>query len=259
MALGTKPIFYYVSEVDNTNFRVDFVEPNESPLERTAELRVGGRSLTQLATELQRALNDTGELDYTVTVDRDARTFIISASDIFELNVASGSNLGTTAFSLLGFTGSDRTGLSSYESDTAIGFTYSPQFPLQDYLPSINNVEGIEPSVNESADGTIEIVTFGNRSFVEFDIRYISETTKSPYNPSARNPNALSEIRSFMDFLILRQPIEFMEDIADRSVFETLQLERTRSSRLGVGYEIKEERGLQNYFTTGLLRFRKVD
>ena len=74
------------------------------------------------------------------------------------------------------------------------------------------------------------------------------------------NQSALSEIRSFLDFCITKQNIEFMPDSSNRSSFEILLLESTRKSKQGTSYELKEllGQGLDEYYESGSLKFRRV-
>jgi hypothetical protein len=201
-------------------------------------------------------MNAQGSQDYTVSFDRDTRLVTISASSNFDLLATTGTS-GFSILSALGFL-TDKTGSNSYTSDLAIGNTYTPQFLLQDWVAPENNKEGIEPSVQESANGEIEVLTFGDRSFFEFNIRFINDFDRAPNSLIETDINAIQNARNFLDFCTNRSPLELMRDRDDRNTFETIRLERTRSDRSGVGFDLREMRGLQGWYETGTLVFRKI-
>jgi len=260
MTIQTRPVFYYVDEITETSNLLNFSEPNIAPDELAATLDVGSRSMTDLMTEIEKGLNDAGDQDYTVTLDRDTRFVTISSSDVFDLYPVTGSNTGLSAFSLIGFT-TDRTGLSSYESDVVMGGEYSPQFYPQSYKSFENNIENVQASVNESASGIIEVLSFGQRRFMEMNITFITNRPQSKSAPIENNPNAMSETRSFLTFLITKSNLEYMEDRDNRSTFDKILLESTKQSRQGTAFQLNElvNKGFEEFFETGTLKFRKVE
>lgn len=258
MSITTDPIFYTIDNVDTNNNLLNFKEPNVSGDEITATLNVGSYSMSQLMTEVARAMNEAGSETYGVTLDRDTRIVTISSSDTIELLVSTGSNSGLSVFSLIGFTGADRTGAATYDGD-AIGSTYEPQFALQEFRGFDTNKEGVRPSINEAADGTVEVITFGNRQFMEFDIRFTTDYPQGKGSPITENLTGVSDLRTFMDFLITKSNLEFMQDKTDRNTFNVMLLESTSKSRTGTGYQLRERYDIaQGYFDTGKLKFRKV-
>lgn len=262
MTIQTKPVFYFIDGVTGENNLLNFIEPGNPPgLELTAILNVGSRSMTNLMTEVGRALNNAGEEEYTVTFNRDTRIVTISATDTFELLVSSGSNIGSDPFALLGFTGADRTGASTYDGDTAIGTEYLIQFPLQGFKDFDNNKEGVQSSLNESAAGIIEVVTFGDKRLMEMELTFITDDFKAKGNIVDNNPTGIQDARDFLDFIITKSDLEFMPDRTDRAIFDTVLLERTRKSRQGTAYELNEllSQNIENHFTTGRLTFREVE
>lgn len=260
MAILTTPVFYYVDQINSSNFLINFKEPNISSAELTAELNAGGYSLTELGAEVARALNAAGQQEYTATFDRDTRKFTFTSTDTFELLASSGSAIGTSPFSILGFDAIDKTGASSYESDSASGTEYTPQFPLQEFVGFEDQIDAILPSVNESASGTVEILTYGNRQLMNFSIKYITDNPQSSTSPITNNANAVQEVRDFLTFAITKSNIEFMKDSSNRSAYDIILLERTRSSRTGTGFTLRElyNQNLIGFYETGDLRFRKV-
>jgi hypothetical protein len=253
MGISTRVKFYYINPITKDNNNLDF---NEGAGEINAQVAVGAKSPEQLALAVQRALNDNSENDYTVDFDRTTGFITISSSIVFDLLAASGTS-GFSILPTLGFT-TDQTGLNSYTGTTPIQETYIPQFLLQDFLAPEDNIQGIQPSVQESAQGEIEVITFGNRSFFEFNIRFINDLDRNPTSIIEVNTNAIQETRDFLNFCITKSPLEIMRDRDNPAIFETIQLESNRSSRDGVGFRLQEIRGLQNWYETGLLIFRKI-
>jgi hypothetical protein len=250
--------FLYGYTVPADGFYLNF---NEGAGEITAELRPGKYSFTQLASEVSRALNAIGGQDYTVSVNRTNRTFTISAAANFSLLITSGANAGESVFTLIGFTGADVTGTNTYTSNNATGTIYSPQVRLQDFVSASDNSEYIQSTVNESSSGSIEIYSVGKISRFEFNLKYVNNHVEFDSSIIRKNTNALSELRSFMDFCITRSQIEFMPDESDLATYHIIQLEKTQQSQNGVGYKIKEMlgMGLGEFYETGLLIYRKVN
>lgn len=260
MTIQTIPVFYYVNGITKDNNLLNFVEPLISASELTATLAVGSRSMTDLMTEVARALTDAGANDYTAVFDRDTRIVTISADSDFDLLVLSGSNLGLSAYGLIGFTGSDQTGGATYDGDGAMGSTYSPQFKPQSFKSFDNNNEGILSSVNESASGVLEVVTFGDRRFMEMNLTFITDRLRAKGGPIRNSQTAVADIRAFLEFLIGKSNLEFMPSESDLATFNKVILESTRKSKQGTSYELREliSRNLEDYYETGILKFRKV-
>jgi len=257
MTIQTIPAFYFIDPISTDNQNLDFLEPLELGFEITAAITPGAFSLTNLMIQVKNAMESVGEQVYTVSVDRDTRIVTISSTAIFDLLISTGST-GNSIFSTLGFNGADLTGLTSYTGDTAIGSVYIPQFIPQSFNSFENNVENISASVNESADGVVEVITFGEVSKMSFNIKFVTERVRSNESRIENNQNSLSELRLFMNFLITKQELEFMIDRSDRSSFQTIFLDRTAISKTGVGYRFREliKQGLNDYFETGKLVFR---
>lgn len=253
MGITTKPQFYYIDPITKDNNNLDF---DEGLGEINASVTVGAKSPEQLALATQRALNANSDNEYTVDYDRVTRLITISSSSNFDLLAAT----GTSGFSILPTLGflTDQTGSNSYTGTETVGNVYRPQFLLQDFVAPENNVEGVEPSVQESAQGEIEVITFGNRSFFEFNIRFINNFDRDPTSPVEVDLQGIENARTFLNFCITKSPLEIMRDRNDPDTFETILLERTRGNRSGVGFELTEIRGLQEWFETGLLVFRKI-
>lgn len=254
MGILTKPKFYYIEAV-GLNSR--FISFDEGLGEIVAELNPSSYSIEELMLEAQRAVNLVATQAYTFDFDRINRTVTISASSNFDLLVTTGSNFGLDAFGLLGFT-SDQTGSNSY-TGAVIGSEYIPQFPLQDFESFDDNEESVQASINESASGIVEVVSFGRRRFMNLNIRYIKNGQPCSDSIYGNDPNAITNIRNFLSFCIGKGRLEFMIDQENENVFDKVLLESTPESKDGVSYRLKEMNGLQGFFETGKLKFRRVN
>jgi hypothetical protein len=260
MSLETIPIFYYIESITNDNLQLNFIEPNAAATELTANLNVGSYTLSSLGTEVARALNAAGQNTYAVTLDRDLRKYTISADDDFNLLVDTGTNSSSSAYSTIGFTGSDRTGGSSYQGDAA-GTVYEPQFYLKGYSPFSQNKGSTYTKVNEAASGTeIEVVTYGSKRTMEFTIDLITNLKGSVHYDGCEDIDHVQAAKDFLDFITDKNKLEFMEDKSATSDFSAILLEATDVASDGSGYRLKNlySRNLPKYFETGKLRFRQL-
>jgi hypothetical protein len=257
MAITTRSQWYFGQFISETNFAID-IEESGNPI--AASLNPGDYSLTNFATEIARALNNSGALNtYTVTVDRDTRAYTISADGPFDILPITGPRAGLSGWQVIGFD-ADQTGASSYTGGGS-GSVYRPQFLLQDYVPSENDQGSQEASVNDSASGNTEVVSFGSVKFMSCNIRYITEQPMGYKAPIENNQNAVSEARDFLLYLTQKRIVEFMPDRETPATFESMILESTRQSSQGTRFQLQERfaNNLPNYYDTGLLRFRIVE
>lgn len=254
MSIFTTPVFYYGYSVTVNDIYINF---DEGIGELTATVTAGNYSFTDMAAAVASALNEIGGQVYTVVANRVDRTFTISASSPFDLLFSSGSNSGLSVASVIGFTASDKTGASSYTSDTSAGNEFVPQFPLQDYVSLDDYQEFSQANINESASGKVEIFSIGTRKFLEFNIGPVTDNAVKGLFTS--DSGAVAKLRSFMQFLVTKSDIEFMPDQNDRDTFNTIILESSPTSSSGTGYKLRElyGRGLVGFFETGKLKFRE--
>lgn len=256
--IDTYSIFYYGIEIDTDNQNLNF---NEGGSELTAVIDAGTYTHTDFATAIKTALDAAGALTYTVTFNRDDRTYTISAGSNFSLLVSSGSTVGSGPFSLIGFTGSDRTSASTYTGNTTSGSAYEPQFKFQSWVSDDDNQSKVDAQVNESANGEVEVVSFGSRKIIELNIKYATDRDVSKSGQIKNNASGVANLRSFMQFAIGKGPFELMEDISDRSTYKKVILESTPEDSKGTAYKLKEfslNGGPTGFYETGVIKLRNL-
>lgn len=253
--IETKSVFYYGFTVTANNFAIDF---DDGLGETEADIKLSNYTFTTLADAIALALNNAGTQVYTVTTDRDNRFYTISAPSNFDLLVTTGQRAGVSIWSTIGFT-SDKTGSNTYTSDVAAGFEYLPQFRLQNFTPTENFRKKVEAKVNQSATGIVEVITFGQVNYTQFEITNITEYPQNNRGGIDNDPNAVTNARNFLEAITDKQIVEFMRDRDNRNLnVESLLIEKTPESGVGVDFRLKEIRKRQGWFETGLLLFRKV-
>ena len=259
MTVQTKSQFYYGHTITESNFTVDFDDGVLGV--KTANLRIGGYSLTDYATEIARAMNEVGEQTYSTSINRSTRTITITASASFDLLWSTGPTAGVSTASLAGFDATDLTGLTSYESQNASGSVYRPQFLLQNYIDFDDFQEASSASVSVSANSqVIQVASFGTAKFMEYNDTYITNNSQGKGGAIEENLTGVSDARTFLEYLITKAPVEFMKDRDNPATFNECILESSQQSRQGVGFRLYElyGRGLAGYFETRTLRFREL-
>ena len=94
---------------------------------------------------------------------------------------------------------------------------------------------------------------------MNLNIRYIKNGQPCSDSIYGNDPNAITNIRNFLSFCIGKGRLEFMIDQENENVFDKVLLESTPESKDGVSYRLKEMNGLQGFFETGKLKFRRVN
>lgn len=258
MALAKHSKFYYINPVTDANFYLNFSE--DGIIELTAEVQIGEFTPEVLAEKVENALNEAGAETYTVTFNRVTRTYLITATGNFQLLLFSGMQVGNDLWPLLAFTGADTALATSHESNGIAGFMFEPQFILQDYVSSDQYQESIKGVQNVSANGIVEVVSFGLQQFIEMKMLFQNNLNTGGW-PIKKSSTGYTDLISFMSFIIRKIPIEFMEDGSDLNTFENIILESTSSNQAGLGFKIMEmtDRQIAGYYETGLLKFRVVE
>ena len=253
--IQTRSSFFTLDPVDSTNFYLDF---NEGSGELTAEVEVGSYTMTDIIDAIEAAMNAVGTQAYTVTFDRDARKFTISATNPFSLLVSTGTHVGNDIFSLIGFTGADRPSGTSHLANLQAGTEYVPQFWLQDFVDPLNFQKAISSTVSKTTSGDVEVVKFGIEKFYEFSIKLVTNISQGGSGFVEDDPSGVENLRAFLVFCTNKSNLEFMPDRDDKNVFFKILLESTEQEKDGTGFKIKElyDSGLPGFFESGKLTFR---
>lgn len=256
MALSTYSVFYFGIEVTGSTKWLDL---SEGGPEINIEFTPKSYSLSELANELSTKLNTDGSLDYTVTVDRNARLLTISASGSFEFLFNTGTNSANSIASVLGFSATDTGSSTAHTSSNPIGSVYEPQFILQDFVDKNQNEFLIDANVNRAADGTVETVKFGSERFFEMSFKFINQGILKG-NPFIYNATGLDDANNFFSNIINKVTFEFMPDKNNRNNFTKVILESTRESRDGTAYKLDElvSQSLPNIYEINQIRLRVV-
>jgi len=257
MALGVFSAFYYGYKITSEN---NFINFDEGLGELTALVPVGTYTLSGIASAIRDAMNAVGDEVYTVAVDRTTRRVTISGTATFDLLTNTGSQSGLSPFSLLGFdTTSDLTGATSYTSPLSSGKSYEPQFWLQDYTDPEVFYDRVDPAVNETASGEVEVISFGLVKFAEFSIKFI---TNLPQDGKVikNNPTGVSDAVDFFLNITERGLFEFIPDISQPGNFYSVILDELGGNRNGVGFKLRELTGqnLPGYFEVNSIKLRVV-
>lgn len=255
MSLTTFSGFIYGHDISEDNQFIDFNEDGFTEI--GAQIKIGSYTLASFIDAVSNAMNEAGDSTYTVTVNRTTRLITITGSAPFNITVTSGSHFAISAFSLMGFS-TNRSGSNTYTADLPSGFLYEPQYKLQRYVDFSDIVESADSSVNTSASGIVEVVSFGQNQFMECNITYATNIIGQ--GVIKNNSAGVTDLRAFMNYAIQKKPMEFIPNLAAPTVFISCILERTQKNSKGVGFQLYElySRGLANYFETGTLTFRKV-
>lgn len=257
MALNTFSTFYLLDPVTDNNFYLPF---DEGSGELTAEVAIGEYTVTTITDAISDAMNAVGTNTYSVAFNRNDRTYTITGDGTFSLLLTTGSQIGVDVFSLLGFSGADTASALSHTSNSAAGVVFTPQFKLQDYIASDDFQEATSAAVSTTANGLVEVISFGQTQFIEMNIMFSTDIAQTKNGPIRNNPNGVSDLRNFLLFATKKYPFEFIPDESDVDTFETVLLEKTASDGKGVGFKLREifDKGLPGYYETGKLTLRKI-
>lgn len=263
MALDTKSVFYYGYRV-TAQPQNGFLNIDEGSGEVTFQVPVGTYTLSTLVESLRNTLLTQGTLDYSVTVDRSTRKVTISATTNFDLLTNTGTNAGSSLWSLLGFdTTADLTGSNTYTSQSASGLAYYPQFFLQSYVDSESFQAKQDASKNIAADGkTVEVINFGIAKFIEMDIKFItSRLDIADGQLIDKNDNGYEDAVAFFKDITNINEFEFMPDKSDAGTFFRCILENTPGFEDGTGYRLRElfNQNLRDVYESGVIRLRVID
>lgn len=255
---NTKSSFFYDFDISSDEIYIDF---NEGGGELTATLDVGSYTAEGLATEIKTQMDSAGGLVYTVDFNRSTRKYTISSTSNFSILCNTGSNVSQGAYSVLGLGAADLSGASTYTAGSVAGSIYQPQYELQNYIGPDDNQRAVDETVNVSASGKVEVVTFGTQKFIEFNMMYITDVEQPSGGPIESNTSGHANARTFMQYLKQKKEFEFMPDRDTPDTYYTVILERTPESGNGTAYKLKPMygAGLPSYYETGMMTLRVIE
>lgn len=256
-ALENHSKFYYGWQVTNSNKYVDF---NDGAGVKTATLKVGYYSSTDLMIEIKKKMDALSSLDFTISFNRTTRKFAISSTSNFSLLFSTGPNSAQSTSELLGYAASNKTGANSYLAENVSGFEYSTQFYIQSYKDTSTNRKAIDGTVNKSASGAIEVIKFGNERFMEGEFLFITNITQESISIIRTNNQGREDFIQFIEWCTEKAPVEFIKNENSPDSFQQLVLESTPSDSKGLDYDLIEmyDRGLAQYYRSGVLKFRLI-
>lgn len=254
-ALENHSKFYYGWLITNTNKYIDF---NDGAGVKTATLKVGYYSSSELMIEIKKKMDAQSSLDFTILFNRTTRKFTISSTSNFSLLFSTGPNAAQSTASLLGYTATDKTSASTYLAENVSGYEYKTQFYIQSYKDTSTNRKAIDGTVNKSASGVIEVIKFGNERFMEGEFLFITNIVQESISIIRTNTKGREDFIQFIEWCTEKAPVEFIKIENDPSTFQTLVLESTPSDSKGLDYDLIEmyDRGLAQYYRSGVLKFR---
>lgn len=256
-ALENHSKFYYGWQITNSNKYIDF---NDGSGVKTATLKVGYYSSSELMIEIKKKMDALSSLDFSITFNRTTRKFTISSGSIFSLLFSTGPNAAQSTSILLGYTATDKTSSSSYLSESVSGYEYKTQFYIQSYKDTSTNRKAIDGTVNKSASGAIEVIKFGNERFMEGEFLFITNIIQESISIIRTNQQGREDFIQFIEWCTEKAPVEFMKIENDPSTYQQFVLESTPSDSKGLDYDLIEmyDRGLAYYYRSGTLKFRLI-
>lgn len=256
-ALENHSKFYYGWLITNQNKYIDF---NDGSGVKTATLKVGYYSSSDLMIEIKKKMDAQSSLDFTILFNRTTRKFTISSTSNFSLLFSTGPNAAQSTASLLGYTATDKTSASTYLAENVSGYEYSTQFYIQSYKDTSTNRKAIDGTVNKSASGVIEVIKFGNERFMEGEFLFITNIVQEPQSIIRTNIQGREDFIQFIEWCTEKAPVEFMKIENDPSTYQQLVLESTPTDSKGLDYDLIEmyDRGLAYYYRSGTLKFRLI-
>lgn len=250
--------FYYGFIVDENNRYINFDEGGD---ELTAVLPIGAFTLTKILEVASQAMNDVGALDYIFSVNRTTRIVTLDASANFNLLGSTGTNAGQSALPTLGIPAADHLADDQVIGSSAAGYSYSPQFPLQDFVPSANGKKALSATVTTSASGNkVSVQSFGEERYMKCNIKWVNNSEQGSGGKLRSSPTAVEDLISFLEYCVTKAPIEFMQNESNLDAFERLILWSTPSNGDGTGFELKEyyDKDLPDWFESGALSFKVI-
>ena len=255
--------FYYGHTINIENQYLNFIEPTKDNVQLTAILNTRSYSFEDMGTEISRAMNTVGLLDYVVTTNRTDRTYTIISTEDFNLLTESGTQLATSPFNLLGFeTGTLRAQGLSHTTDFGSGSVYQCQAPLWGYTPFKHWGGASDGSIAKAASGRTSIVSFGSVQSMECTISCITNSLQMGASGILNNENGEDDALDFLKYITKKRPIEFMESRDNSDDFIKCRVESTKSSKEGITYRLYEGsngKKVKGLYNSGQLIFESLE
>jgi hypothetical protein len=250
MALTGVSLIRYGLEVNAFNSSLDFKAVSGGS-QISATLLTGFYSLTGLMDEVVRAMNAADPANtYGYTIDRSINSgtenrVTITTSGIFlSLLFATGTRAISSCATLLGYTATDKTGATSYTSQSSAGETFLTARIGYTYQAP-ETTRKIQGTVNISASGEKEAIVFNVMQFLEVEYRH--ETQADTFTTWA----------DFFTWAIRQRPFEITPIASTYNTFYDVTLDSTEADGKGLGYQMKEMLPeFPFYYRTGKLRLR---
>lgn len=251
--------FYFGHIVRSNNCKIPFREENDTET-RIASIKIGAYTLTEFLNEIASALGEAGTQDYTVTVDRATRIITVEAETPFQILFHSALESEISARTLMGFPDSDTEMSLLHEGTQGSGQVYSPQAPINRYVPFEHWKGSPDSAITVAANGRSVIVGFNDGERMECDIHVITNKEFPADSLIRNNPTAKEDTLAFLQYLITKNPVEFMFDLDTPQEFTGCILEGTKESKSGTSFKLYEGlgKGLKGYYSTDLLTFRRI-
>lgn len=255
--INTYSKFLYGFTIDDSNQHLDF--SHVLGVELTATLEVGEYSPDEFVAALKVAFDSASEYNFDVELNRATGKIEILCNAGVTYRVTTGSHLGSSAYPLIGFTSNITTSGTKAIGQAKAGKEYVPQFWLQSFVDPDHSEALTQPTVHKTATGRTKLVSFGAEKMLECDITWATNLPTS--TPFKNNPQGVSDLTSFMRYLITKAPVDFVPDENAPEIYRTLSLESTPTHSSGTGFKLIEtyDNQLPNYYRTGILKFRVME
>lgn len=250
MALSSPSLFLYGFQVTEINRSLDF-KNSSGGSQLNATLTLGYYSLTSLAVEVKKQLQAADPTNsYIVSINRNIsggtqnRVTIGTSGSYLSLLFGTGTRAGSSCAALLGYTGTDKTGATSYQGQASAGTSLITNFAGYNYIPK-ELMQKQFGSLNISTSGIKEAVVFATQRFWQVQFKYIPKTT------------AINEWSPLMRWLSNQRLFEFTPEITSPTIFNEGTLESSSADSKGLGYTLTEMLpSFPNLYDTGILKFR---
>ena len=248
MALKAISSFNYGIEINTYNRSIDY---NLGASEIRATLNLGYYSLTTIAQEIVRAMTEAdNSVTYFVVINRNINSgkenrisIGVTGSPFFSLLFSSGTRAASSAASVLGYVGTDKTGLTVYTGQFSCGKIFQSEMMGYNWV-SPDMYRTIQGTRSISVSGIKEAIVFQIMKFFSVEFKYERD---------------LTNWITFFEWAIQQRPLEFTPEISSPSIFHNCTLEKTGQDGNGLGYQIKEMLpSFPNHYQTGNLTFRII-